>query len=145
MLKSTVWSLFSGGLVAAGFAYVYSRRASARRVTGESRQQSSLQDAERSQALMDALAEPLPVDDEQIEIELVDVDSLEQQDESYDAISPDDLGALWLARATQTSEAHASSSVDNDEFADLNDELDPSGRPTEPPPPPLPAVHKDPR
>jgi hypothetical protein len=144
MLKATAWSLLSGGLLAAGFAYVYARRANARQITGD--RQRSLQDADtRSQALMEALAEPLPADDEQIEIELVDVDSLEEREESYDATSPDDLGALWLARATQTSGAHTSTSLGDEEFADEDDEVDPNGRPTEPPRQSLTAAQKEPR
>jgi len=144
MLKATAWSLFSGGLLAAGFAYVYARRASARRVSDEL-QQHALQDAPVSQALIDALEEPLPADDEQIEIELVDVDSVEERGESYDATSPDDLGALWLARATQTSGVHTSSSLDDEDFVDDDDELDPGGRPTEPPQQPFGALHKESR
>ena len=143
MLKATAWSLFSGGLLAAGFAYVYARRASARRVSGDS-QQLSLSDAQ-TRALNSALEEPLPPDDEQIEIELIDVDLAEERGESYDATSPDDLGALWLARATQTSGAHTSTSLDEEEFADEDDQLDPGGRPTEPPQQPLAAAYKEPR
>jgi hypothetical protein len=96
----------------------------------------------RSQALAEVLEEPALTEDE-LEIELVDIDSVEERGESYDATSPDDLGALWLSRATQTSGEHRSSSLRDEDFLDEDDALDPGGRPTEPPTQSLNESHKD--
>ena len=63
----------------------------------------------------------------------VDIDTLAEEEEPYDATSPDELGALWLARATQTSGVHPSVANQGAALEDLDDELDPAGRPTDPP------------
>lgn len=144
MLKATAWSLLSGGLLAAGFAYAYAhtRRANARRVAGDSSPRSLLEADLRAEALREALEEPWSEGGEEIEIELLDIDSAEERGEAYDASSPDELGALWLARATQTSGEHTSTSIDDDAFEDEDVDLDPAGRPTEPPEEPRDAPHK---
>lgn len=138
MLKGMAWSLLSGGFLAAGFAYVYAQRARARarRVAGDSERRLLAEDGTRSQLLKEALEEPLPADAEEIEIELLDLDldlaeAQAEAEEAYDSTSPDALGALWLARATQTSGVHTSPGIEED--FDTEDDLDPAGRPTQPP------------
>lgn len=138
MLKATAWSLLGGSVMAAGFAYAYTRRANARRVAGDVSRGSLLgasDDEEPSEALGLLIAESgeAAPGSEDVEIEWVDIDSVEARGEAYDASSPDELGALWLARATQTSGEHTSTSEDDELFEDEDDELDPAGRPTEPP------------
>lgn len=135
MLKATAWSLLSGGFLAAGFAYVSARRAHARQVAGDAERQRLADDSVRSQLLKEALDEPLLADVEEIEIELLDIDeevARAEAEEAYDSTTPDALGALWLARATQTSGAHISPSIEEEDFG-TEDDLDPAGRPTEPP------------
>jgi len=150
MLKATTWSLLSGGVLAAGAAYVFAQRARVRRAFGGSTQRSLVGDVGENNLVSDtqastaALEEPALGDIEELEIELVDIDSMAEEEEGYDASSPDDLGALWLSRATQTSGERASPGIENDGLDD-EDELDPAGRPTEPPQVRMEATNKEPR
>lgn len=134
MLKATAWSLFGGSVMAAGFAYAYTRRANARRVAGDvsPRLAFGASDDEALSLLIAESGEAAP-GSEDVEIEWVDIDSVDARGEAYDASSPDELGALWLARATQTSGEHTSASKEDEVFDDEDDDLDPAGRPTEPP------------
>lgn len=144
MLKAMTWSLFSGGFFAVGFAYVYARRAYARRLAGDAAERSLVEARARSQAIADTLEAPYPGEegDLELDIELVDIDAMQETEEAYDATSPDDLGALWLARATQTSGAHRSSRIEVTSFDD-EDGVDAAGRPTEPPQEPHDSTRED--
>ncbi len=65
-----------------------------------------------------------PNEVDEIDIDLLDTDR--EDDEDYSALSPAELGAAWLARATQTRSTPP-------EARDSNPgELDPAGRPTDP-------------
>ena len=68
------------------------------------------------------------------------LDAMTDEDEAYDATSPDNLGALWLSRATQTSGVRPSPGIEDEAFED-EDDLDPAGRPTEPPAEPVVPSH----
>lgn len=127
MLKSTTLSLVSGGVLAAGLAYLYARRAQQRRLHERS-EPAWLDAGPDGQRLPDAADELLGFDD--VIVEFVDIDALPDDDEEYDATSPGNLGALWLSRATQTSGVPASRDASLDDEAD---DFDPAGRPTEPP------------
>lgn len=59
---------------------------------------------------------------DEIDIDLLDLDA---DDDEYSALSPSELGAVWLARATQTRSTPP-------EPRDSTPELDPAGRPTDP-------------
>jgi len=127
MNKVAPWSLRIGALFAAGLVYAYHRRSNTRLVYGGSRSDSA------AGAFDESLLPPLNNDvyvealDDDI-VEFVSLDSIDP-DDPFDAIAPEDLGVQWLARATQTLGAPTSKGVE--EF----DELDPSGRPTDLPPP----------
>lgn len=142
MMKATTLSLFSGGLLAAGFAYAYAKQARIRRSEAESsgraRAMAFPGDPEL-QSFDDALSAG-EADEIELEIELVDLDAMTDDDEAYDAISPDDLGALWLSRATQTSGVRASPGIEGVAFGE-DDDVDPAGRPTDPPGEPVAPKH----
>jgi hypothetical protein len=115
-LKIAALTLLGGVVLGAGFSYAWRRTprvfppVSAARIAPIADWQAALTRSDDAvQALMDQAAE--------VEVELVDADF--DEGEGYDTVSFDDLGAQWLARATQTSGARVSPS-----YGDA-DELDP--------------------
>jgi len=86
MLKATTWSLLSGGVLAAGAAYVFAQRARVRRAFGGSTQRSLVGDVGENNLVSDtqastaALEEPALGDIEELEIELVDIDSMAEEE-----------------------------------------------------------------
>ena len=132
MIKTATWSLLGGSFLTAGFAYMYARRAQLRRL--RSQPEPALEVGSGGLTLPvieeDSLLSDGDLSDE-IDVEIVDIDTLSEEEEPYDATSPDELGALWLARATQTSGEHTSGA--GLVLEDLEEELDPAGRPTDPP------------
>ncbi|HWA76998.1 MAG TPA: hypothetical protein VG937_31905 [Polyangiaceae bacterium] len=131
MIKAAAWSLLGGSFLTAGLAYVYARRAQLRRLRSEP--EPAPLEASGGGFTLPLIEEDSLLADDEIDIEIVDIDTLAEEEEPYDATSPDELGALWLARATQTSGVHPSVANQGAALEDLDDELDPAGRPTDPP------------
>jgi hypothetical protein len=129
MIKTATLSLLGGSFLTAGLAYMYARRAQLRRLSSQP-EPASLEPGSGGLALP-VIEEDSLLADGEIEVEIVDIDTLADEEEPYDATSPDELGALWLARATQTSGEHTSGA--GAALEDLEEELDPAGRPTDPP------------
>lgn len=154
MIKTTTLSLLSGGLLAAGFAYAYARQVRGRRSADGSQrdtdhtEHSTLEAILRTETNLRMDSELESFDDmspdsaaEEIDIELVDLDAVADEEEAYDAISPDDLGALWLSRATQTSGERRSPSIEGQAALGDESDVDPAGRPTDPPDEPIAPKH----
>jgi hypothetical protein len=130
MIKTATWSLLGGSFLTAGFAYMYARRAQLRRLRSQP-EPTPLEEVGSGGLALPIIEEDSLLADGEIDVEIVDIDTLADEEEPYDATSPDELGALWLARATQTSGEHTSGAGVAPE--DLEEELDPAGRPTDPP------------
>jgi hypothetical protein len=133
-MKATL-PLIASSALAAGFAYFYWRNG--RQATPATLRSTQLRsptatnlEANASEASRLAWQDvidvdiDLPPEGEEIDIDLVDLD--QDDDDDYAVLSPSQLGAAWLSRATQTISGvppHRDPS---------SDELDPAGRPTDP-------------
>jgi len=150
MMKATM-SLLALSAFSAGFTLVLSRLTRGRDQQsepqsdpiGDADEESSpssdvLRSTDRLEPSRWDLAEAVDVDlddAEELPLDLAPDTVSFDDDEPYDALSPDDLATEWLARATQMGSSPRTQEIDNIDIPPdqaLADETDFSGRPTDP-------------